>query len=162
MAYNGVPPKPDGERVRRNAPVFQRVPLEWDGLVRGPKLPIEYSWCRLTQEWWEKFRRSPQSMVCVESDWLFLIDTALLYDRMWRDPLNIPVPHLSQLSGEFRRRMSAYGTTFDDRLKQRIEIITPQSEAAEKAEISQAAHKGIDYLSMMNAEVARLQEDGTA
>lgn len=159
MSYKGKAPKPDEERVRRNAAVFQRVPVEWDGHVRGPNLPGQYSWSAMTLEWWEEFRRSPQSMVCVDSDWRFLLDTALLVDRYWRDPLNTPIPHLTTLAAEIRRRLGAYGATFDDRLKQRMEIRSPQSAAAEKAEVQQAASRGINYLEMMNAEVAKLQHE---
>lgn len=158
MAYRGRAPKPDDERVRRNAPAFQRIPVEWDGLVRGPGLPKNYSWCKATIQWWEEFRRSPQSMVCIDTDWQFLLDTALIHDRIWRDPNSLPAPHLTNLMSEFRRRMGAYGYTFDDRLKQRIDVRSPAVEAAEKAEIQHEAKKAVDYMEMLTQEAAKIQD----
>lgn len=158
MAYKGRAPKPDDERMRTNAPVFQRVPVEWDGIVRGPELPSHYPWCAYTKRWWNDFRKSPQSMVCIDSDWYFLVDTALLFDKMWANAERLSSGELKGLTTEFRVRMSAYGTTWDDRLKQRMEIRTPQSEADREAEIETKANDMIDYLEIFNETVARKKE----
>lgn len=155
VAYKGVRPKPDDERMRKNAPRFETVPVEWDGIVRGPDLPKRYSWCLATQQWWEEFRRSPQSMVCADSDWQFLLDTALLHDKMWSDPANLPITHLTSISAEFRRRMSSYGDTWDNRQKLRMQITSPQSEADRDAEIKAAAEQAIDYAQILAQEAAK-------
>lgn len=159
----GQRPKPEDERVRYNpkTPTYDRTPVEWDGLVRGPslpRLPKGRSWSDMSKKLWKKFRRSPQSMVCIDTDWAFLIDTMLLYDRIWSDPDDIPSPHLVGLLAEVRRRFSYYGWTWDDRVKQRMDIKSPQAEAAQEAAIEQEASKVIDYMSMLNQKAAEKQE----
>lgn len=154
MAYSGQRPKDDSQRVRRNKPVYDKIPLAWDGIVRGPALPKNHTWCARTKEWWKAFRRSPQAMVCVESDWFFLQDTALIYDHMWRDPGNIPDDKLKSLMAEFRIRMSSYATTYDDRLKMRVVIKSDAHELAEEAQLEADAEDGINYLERMNKAIA--------
>lgn len=158
MSYKGAAPKDDGERVRRNKPAFDDVPIEFDGERRGPELTAGYNWCNTTRTWWENFRRSPNAMMCVDSDWEYLLDTALLHHRMWVDPDSLPVPHLTALAAEFRRRMSNYGYTVDDRLKQRIKFDTPQSRQQEAARIAQEAKEAVDYMEILNQNAAKLVE----
>lgn len=148
----GFAPKPDDERTRRNAPIFSRLPVQWDGVVRGPVLPKHREWSKWTKEWYEDFRRTPQSMICTETDWHFIADTALLYELMWTP--KTPAAQVVTLSGEFRRRMSSYGYTFEDRLKMRMEIRSPQKDMADEAQIDAAASEMVNYAEMLNAKVA--------
>lgn len=158
MTFKGVAPKDDDDRVRRNLPTFAKVPMEWDGQVRGPKLPTRYPWCLATLQWWEEFRRSPQSMVCVESDWSYLVDTALIYDRLWSNPQSLSVAELGKLANELRIRMGNYGDTWTNRKKDRIEIQSPQSRQAEADQIKADAQKAVDYMEILTKEAAKRKE----
>lgn len=155
----GRPRKTEDERTRRNKPLYNEVPLQWDGLTRGPALPRSYDWCAQTKKWWNSFRRSPQAMVCHDSDWLFLLDTALIHDKIWRNAKQISAAELKGLANELRIRMANYGDTWENRVKQHIKIVSPETQAAKEAEIQQEAAQAVDYLSAVNAEVARLRED---
>lgn len=155
MAFRGRAPKDPEERLRKNTPAFATVYVEWDGKARGPDLPEDYPWCLRARQEWEEFRRSPQSMLCIASDWSYLTDTWLLYDKMWRDPENISAPQLVTLTSEYRRRMGAYGWTFEDRQKQRIQVHSPYEDNQKEAQIVAEANHHIDYLSAVNEEVAR-------
>ncbi len=158
MAYRGIAPKPDEERSRRNEPIYSRLPVKWDGKIRGPALSSKREWCEETLEWWEMFRRTPQSMVCTKTDWAFLQDTALLHQRI-HDPEKPPADSsFATLLGEFRRRMSSYGYIFEDRLKLRMEIDSPAKEAAEEAEIEQAAEKAVNYAQRLAEKAAKIKE----
>lgn len=152
MALRGVAPKPEEERTRRNAPIFSRLPVEWDGVVRGPVLPKYRTWSAWTKDWYEAFRRTPQSMVCTTTDWMYIVDTALLYELMWTP--KTPNTQVATLAAEFRRRMSNYGYTFEDRLKLRMDVKSPQSEASKEAEIKSAATEIVDSMEIMNKYIA--------
>lgn len=154
MPYT-VPPKPDDERVRRNKRPFDSITLEWDGEVRGVPLGTGYPWCDATKKWWHDLRRSPNVMVCTDTDWMHLRDTALIYDRMWRDPLNLPPAQLATLASEFRRRMAPYGYSFDDRRMRRVDIKSPQSEKDMEAQVKADANKIVNYADLLNKEVAK-------
>lgn len=155
MSYNGQRPKPDDQRIRRNKPVYDKMPLQWDGITRGPTLPTSYKWSPQTKKWWKALRNSPQAAVCIESDWWFLIDTALLYDKMWKNAETISAAELKSLSSEFRIRMSAYATTWDDRLKMRVEIKSPAHEAAAEHQAAVDATEAINYLEQVNKMAAK-------
>ena len=150
-------PKPDGERQRRNKR-SDEMNLEWDGVVRGPTLPTGYPWCKATKKWWNKFRRSPQAMICAPSDWQFMIDTALIYDRIWRDPENIPATQLATLMSELRRRTAVYGFTSDDRMHRRMNLKTDQSEQAKEATVKADAEEVVDYFTKLTQEVSHIQK----
>jgi len=158
--HGGKPRKPDGERLRRNKPIYPDVPLEWDGEVRGTPLPKKvagqpYDWCDQTKEWWFALRRSEVAMVCLPSDWFFLLDTALIYDKMWRNAGQISAAELRGLANEFRIRMAEYGDTWQNRLKLRIKIKSADTEAGKEAQIGAAVDDAVDYLAMVNAQVAK-------
>lgn len=168
MAISGLPPKHDDERQRRNAPVYKKVPLKWDGQVRGPELPkdIGVTWCPKAKDWWEKWRRSPQSMVMHETDWEEMLITAVLYNEFWlpkfvRNPSTKKLEQVSKspaemknLAHEIATRLAAYGATYEARLKLRMEIITPLTEAAEKAAIEKDAESAVNYMEMLTKSAA--------
>ncbi len=154
-SYKGVAPKSDEDRVRRNKPIYDKVPLRWDGITRGPTLPKAYPWCTMTKRWWNKFRKSPQAMVCHESDWLFLIDTALVYDKIWTNAERLSAAELKGLANELRIRMSTYGDTWDNRLKQRIVLESPDTDAAKEAEVQQDAAQVVNYAAMLAEEFSK-------
>jgi hypothetical protein len=163
----GLPPKPDDERNRRNPPIYKTVPVQWDGIVRGPELPkdVGVNWCPRTREWWEKWRCSPQGMVMHATDWEHMLETALLHNELWSPKIVLDsngnlvqvsktAAEMKGLATEIRSRVAAFGCTYEDRLKLRIEIRTPQSEADRQAEIASAAEEAINYAEMLAKEAA--------
>ena len=64
MAGFGPPPKPDGERVRRNASTFSWVDLPSSGRKgKPPKLPEWRVWHPRTETWWAELWRTPQAVM---------------------------------------------------------------------------------------------------
>lgn len=61
MAGMGPPPKPDSQRVRRNATTFVWTLLPAEHDVVAPPLPKWRSWAPSTLEWWENLWRCPQA-----------------------------------------------------------------------------------------------------
>lgn len=147
--YGGPLGKSDEDRQRRNAPLYPKVPVNWDGAERGPELPehpMGGEWCSHTRRWWDKWRNSPQSMVMLETDWELMMETAVLHDMLWNPyRKNIGAVSQTQLASEIRRRVSAYGASFEDRVKLRMEIKTPDMLAKEDADILDATRSFVNY-----------------
>lgn len=124
MPGRGPAPKPDGERRRRNKPPVPVTVVSGDGLVRGPELPdvFEGGWQSQTRVWWESWRVSPQASTFTETDWSFLLDTALLHHRLWCGD--------TTAAGELRLRVAKFGATPEDRLRLRLSIEVPDGVAA--------------------------------
>jgi hypothetical protein len=78
-----------------------------------PDLPDDYDWHPRTREWWEMWKRSPQADVMIESDWSFLLDTALMHDAMWSKGQ-------WTLAAEVRLRVAKFGATPEDRARLRL------------------------------------------
>lgn len=118
MAGRGPAPKDPSERVRRNADPVAEVFVEADGILHGPELPyVDDGWPAATREWWLTWRRSPQAQAFTDTDWSFLVDTALLHAEFWRGK--------SALAPELRLRVAKFGATVEDRARLRIGIGQP-------------------------------------
>lgn len=168
MVMPGGHPKHPDDRIRRNAPIFDKIPVRSDGLERGPALPedIGIFWCKRTKEWWDIWRNSPQSMVMHDTDWELMLETAILHNELWMPKVvwnkttkqydNIPknASELKSLASEIRSRVSAFGASFEDRRKLRMDIQTPQSEAELEARLEAAAKDAVDYATMLNKKAA--------
>lgn len=116
MAGRGPAPNPD--HVRRNADPQPETYVEADGKLHGPDLPaFEDGWPRATRDWWETWRRSPQAQTFTETDWSFLLDTALLHAEFWRGK--------NALAAELRLRVAKFGATVEDRARLRLGIGQP-------------------------------------
>ena len=114
MAGRGRPPqmKQGRERdERRRAAELTKIPLTNE--LQGPDLP-EGAWHARTIEWWETWRRSPMATTFIESDWSFLVDTAMLHSEMW----NGETKH----AAEIRLRVGKLAGTPEDRLRLRMEV----------------------------------------
>lgn len=155
MAFRGRAPKDPAELLRKNQPAFATVYVEWDGQPHGPDLPDDYPWCMRARVKWEELRRTPQSMLCIATDWEYLTDTWLLYDRIWANPSQLSPAQLTNLLMEYRRRMGSYGFTFEDRQKQRIQIHSPYEDQKKEEQILAEAEQAVDYFSAVHEEVAR-------
>lgn len=176
----GPKPKPDNERQRANPPGEKakpkiHVPPVWDGVTRGPELPMNLpgiKWCTVTLKWWEMWRNSPQAVVFSETDWAFLMDTALLHNRMWQPrreavtnsdgkivkrlaPLS--TTEMKALSGEIRQRLQLFGATYTDRMSSGMNIGEPDKETPEEA-ARRAAPELVNYLDQVKMEVVEQQK----
>lgn len=126
VAGVGPPPKDPSRRARRNkdAVVLRVVPAR---PVEQPPLPTFYvtvpgsdgherrrlfRWPAATRAWWRMWGRSPLAAEFTETDWSFLLDTALLHAAVWRGEY--------RYGPELRLRVAKFGATPEDRARLRI------------------------------------------
>lgn len=117
MPGRGPAPKNPDERRRRNAeePVTH---LASDDTVRGPELPNGPDWPDQTRDWWETWRKSAQASTFTDTDWSFLLDTAILHMRFWDGEASV--------AGELRLRVAKFGATPEDRARLKISVGEPK------------------------------------
>ena len=131
MAGRGPAPKDPSIRRRRNAEPVPVTTVSPDEQLRGPNLPIDVlpdhdQWHRRTQQWWLTWRRSPQAQMFTDTDWDFLLDTALMHHTMW-------TYGRWEFASELRLRVGKFGATPEDRLRLRLQITAePVPESADK------------------------------
>lgn len=122
MAGRGPAPKDPAKRRRRNADPKPTTTVASDGDVRGPELPEgvldDESWHPRTVQWWNTWRKSAQSQMFTDTDWDFLLDTALMHHTMWSK-------QRWEFAAELRLRAAKFGATPEDRMRLRMEIDTP-------------------------------------
>ena len=118
MAGRGPAPKDPEKRRRRNADEVPTTVLSDDEEVRGPELPGGIKWPMPTLAWWETWRTSPQASSFTQTDWDFLVDTALLHARFWEGDVKV--------AGELRLRVAKFGATPEDRARLRMQIGEPE------------------------------------
>lgn len=141
--------KDPGDRANREKPVYGDLNITWDGVTRGPELPEDYEWCTRTQNWWQTVRDSAQAMAFHPTDWEFLLETALLHHRLWRQTGRELSPNgASTLAGELRIRLERYGFSWADRRKFGIHISTPEEAAQEAEQITRQS--AVDYRKKLN------------
>lgn len=127
MAGNGPAPKDPRKRARGNkdvAPVRYISPV---AVVVQPDLPefdvevspkngepymVPFVWPDATRDWWQMLSGHPLVNEFFETDWAYLLDTALVHAAFWKGNLS--------LAGELRLREAKYGFTPEDRAKLRI------------------------------------------
>lgn len=102
--------------------------VEDDGELRGPPLPEGVlpdgeDWHPRTRQWWDTWRRSPQAQTFIDTDWDFLLDTALLHAIMWSRGK-------WEFASEVRLRAAKYGATPEDRMRLKLKIETPADRQA--------------------------------
>lgn len=172
----GPLPKPDDERQRRNKDSAHQVGpriLAWDGETRGPELPMNLpgiKWSIMTIKWWDVWRNSPQAMVMLDTDWCVMLETAFLVNEFWKPQAEAvtnsagkiikravprPAGQLKALSSEIRQRCEAFGATYRDRQVRGMIIHGPEDVNLTEKDIEAAAAKAVNYLDMVNQEVAR-------
>lgn len=132
MAGRGPAPKDPSKRRRRNADPVPTVVLSGDGQVRGPELPDGYDWPTQTRSWWETWRSSPQAQTLTDTDWDFLLDTALLHAELWSGN--------GAVAAELRLRVAKFGATPEDRARLRLQIGDAEEKPAARARSSRYAH----------------------
>lgn len=131
MAGRGPAPSKDrSERVRPNKAVAETQVIAPDKQLRGPELPSDAlsdgeDWHPRTKAWWETWRRSPQAQKFVDTDWDFLLDTALMHHTMWSKAR-------WEFASELRLRAAKFGATPEDRARLRLQVTAePETKVAE-------------------------------
>lgn len=114
MAGRGPAPKDPNRRARTNS---DPVPLRVISVQpKGqPDLPDSREWPERTRQWWAMWGASPLSRDYTETDWDFLLDTALLHAQFWGEGD-------TKLAGELRLRVAKFGATPEDRARLRIQF----------------------------------------
>lgn len=126
MAGRG--PAPKGTRARerdQRRDEAQVTTVVDDGEIHGPELPamefftgeLPVSWPERTLDWWDTWRRSAQAQTFTDTDWSFLIDTAVMHAHFWLGDMKI--------APELRLRVAKFGATPEDRARLRLEIQSP-------------------------------------
>ncbi|MFF1400227.1 hypothetical protein ACFVZD_41465 [Streptomyces sp. NPDC058287] len=150
MAGRGPAPKDPTKRRRRNAGEPETV-ITPDDELRGPELPagvlgdedgVEVDWHPMTKLWWDSWRSSPQAQTFVQTDWLFLIDTALMHHTMW-------AKGRWEFASEVRLRAAKFGATPEDRARLKLKVDDPATRP-------QAPAQRADNVSDINSRRARL------
>lgn len=140
MAGPGRVPKEnlsrEADTKRRDADITK---VSADGILRGSPLPKDITWHPRTKAWWHSFRTSPLAQGFTESDWDFLLDTALLHTAMWEGATN--------LAAEIRLRVSAFGSTPEARLRLKLKITDDAAEIATTVSMDVARRKRLQLLS---------------
>lgn len=126
MAGRGPAPKPADQRRRRNVDAVPTTKVEADDELRGPELPEEFAWCSRTLQWWDLWRRSPQAQTFIDTDWDFLLDTAMLHHEFWSGNASV--------AAELRLRVAKYGATPEDRARLRMQVAPAGSAPSAKPE----------------------------
>lgn len=119
MAGRGPAPKNPSQRRRRNVGEPETV-IARDDELRGPELPDDVlpddaEWHPRTLRWWQTWRESPQAQTFIDTDWDFLIDTALLHHIMWSKGR-------WEFASEVRLRAAKYGATPEDRARLKLKV----------------------------------------
>lgn len=128
MAGRGPAPKDPAKRRRRNAADPETL-ITPDDELRGPELPEGVlgvddetgevlPWHPMTQLWWDAWRTSAQAQTFVSTDWLFLIDTALMHHTMW-------AKGRWEFASEVRLRAAKFGATPEDRARLKLKVDDP-------------------------------------
>src|SRR5687768_3199702 len=100
MAGRGPLPKDPRDRVRTNRP---RIPFRTIIAPPAPQPPLPdhmpdgEPWPEQTIKWWAIWGPSPLAADFHETDWAFLLDTAVLHAMFWRGD--------TKVAGELRLRV---------------------------------------------------------
>ena len=117
MAARGPAPKPVLQRESRTiAREESSTKVAPDGAIRGPDLPDGVDWPERTLAWWQTWRTSPLAQTFTDTDWDFLVDTALLHAQMWGGNLAV--------AAELRIRQAKFGATPEDRMRLKVIVDT--------------------------------------
>lgn len=112
MAGQGPAPKPASRRARANKDDKPTTLLRFEHAM-APELPDDVEWHARTRDWWKMWANSPQADTFTETDWSFLLDTALMHHAMWSKGQ-------WTLAAEVRLRVAKFGATPEDRARLRM------------------------------------------
>lgn len=117
MAGRGPAPKDPSARRRRNLP-NELAMVSADGQNHGPDLPEGIDWPDATRDWWETWRKAPQAKLFTDTDWSFLLDTAVLHMEFWDGDRSV--------AAELRLRAAKFGATPEDRARLKLAVGEPE------------------------------------
>jgi hypothetical protein len=143
MAGRGRPPQMNQGRERderKRAAEMRKVAA--DGQLRGPDLPEGTDWHPRTLAWWSTWRTSAQATTFTDTDWDFLLDTAMLHNEMWAGNPG--------LAAELRLRVSKFGASPEDRLRLRMVVDDEVSEVKTRTRVTSARRERL--LSVVNEQ----------
>lgn len=123
MAGIGPAPKPPERRARRSKNSDAGLRVIEASPVAQPPLPPGMAWPEETETWWKMWGDSPLSGEFTQTDWSFLLDTAILHAQLWGNGDTTVLP-------ELRIRVAKFGATPEDRARLRIQFA--QAEGAEQ------------------------------
>lgn len=130
MAGRGPAPTGKGADTRRRNTPEKLTIVEADGSAHGPDLPGGIDWPDATCDWWQTWRRSAQASTFTDTDWSFLLDTAVLHMEFWDGDRSV--------ASELRLRVAKFGATPEDRARLRLEV-TPTGAKGEPRKREPAA-----------------------
>ncbi len=122
MAGRGFPPSDPNPQARRRNKVAPPTVVAVDGKAYGPDLPETHEWPAATLAWWETWRTCAQASKFTETDWSFLIDTAVLHAEFWLGNLSV--------AAELRLRAAKFGATPEDRARLKLQVGDPDAPPA--------------------------------
>lgn len=111
MPGTGPIPKDPSTRARRNKDPIGTTVLSFTP-GEQPFLPADIDWHPQTIVWWSMWRETPLSALFTQTDWQFLLDTALIHHKFWSGNLAV--------APELRLRCAKFGVTPEDRARLRI------------------------------------------
>jgi hypothetical protein len=140
MGGKGQAPKDPETRRRRNADPIPTSELTDDDELRGSELPDDVladddKWHPQTLRWWNTWRASPQAQTFLQTDWDFLLDTALMHHAMWSKGR-------WEFASELRLRAAKFGATPEDRQRLRMKVTDLDKPATSTAEPPATTHYG--------------------
>ena len=117
MAGKGPKPKDPSSRARTNKSVIATKILTPTPIgCLQPNLPDGIEWTERTVVWWKMWAAQPQAALFMDSDWEFLLDTALIHSKFWSGEMN--------LAAELRLRVAKLGATLEDRDRLKMQFAT--------------------------------------
>ena len=146
MAGRGPAPKEPEKRRRGTRDGNAQAVVTADGVLRGPELPKSRPtgtpWPAPTVAWWDTYRSAPQAQLWSDTDWQSHLVTAELHAAFWGDGE-------TKHAAELRLREARMGATYEDRLRLRIRVDSPDSAP------SLAAVKSLpDYRSRLSGDAS--------
>lgn len=133
MAGRGRAPKDPSQVRRRNAAEPLTV-VTADGKEYGPELPDTHEWPTATLAWWKTWRTCAQASKFTDTDWSFLLDTAVLHAEFWLGDRSV--------ASELRLRAAKFGATPEDRARLKITIGDPDTQPGSPARLQTKESRG--------------------
>lgn len=146
MAGHGPPPKNPDQRARRNKDPLPLRVIEAEATPQPPlpaSAPDGEPWPAQTREWWRMWSMSPLAREFTDSEWSFLLDTAVIHARLWSGD--------SKAAAELRLRVDQFGMTPTSRARLRI-TFAQAAEADERRGSRQASSSKGRYDGLKLAE----------
>jgi hypothetical protein len=121
MAGRGPAKSENSIRSLTQKDIVKKTLVTTPAELRGDPLPEGVEWHVRTLVWWETWRGSALTMTFGNTDWEFLLDTAVLHSAFWNGKLSV--------AAELRLRVAKIGATPEDRLRLRLEVTSPDAGA---------------------------------